>query len=734
MDTDVASALAELQQVLANARLAAREHAAAVATLHVQEATEWSSIGELVVPVLSTEVLIAAGVLIGDSRLATLVDARDKAVAASVERRNALADALLEPGELTAVAQRRTALEGMLAEVRARLQEFRARPTSVAILDAATRGQRLRSEQQQVVQQHAEALAQSSAIEAETARVVALIARHHRARRELDDVVDDTRAIGDRFLNDARQLVIDGLRHAQQPPAVPAAAPAWHRVETAIARRSVIELLYESWVRPSGSALVELEREVATVGGFETVTWPAKVRLRCNESRAGVDAFLRLCQHALHVAVDDVVHDWWSLLAPDVPRPHPEAFGNTLPSLPGMNAPVLVRAAVQIHVDSASARLAAAWASVSDADEHGAKTDVLAVLPKAPAPVSNGWLGADDDDNFLAATASEYDPFGSQKTETAVRPTTIDFVDMLRPTLAPGTRVGRCVVSDLVGKGGMGEVYRAELQGDLGFRRAVVLKRLSVEQDDADALQGFLREAEVAARIAHPNVVQIFDLQVHSNEPFIIMEYLDGLSLQKLAQRRWREGGRLDARVLTRCALDVARGLYAAHNMRRDDGTLMGLVHRDVSPDNVFLCRNGYTKLLDFGIARRADLKTMTGKSELKGKIPYMSPEQILGDPLDARSDLFSLGATLYWLLTGDRPFSGDNEITTLYAVVNKAHTPIVRRRPDAAALGDVIEQLLQKARDNRPANALEVVHALERAGPATVEETAAWLSTIEDS
>jgi hypothetical protein len=733
MDTDVARALAELHQVLATARLAAREHAAAVATLHVQEATEWARIGELVVPALTIEVLSGAGALIGDSRLATLVEARDKAVAASVERRNALADALLDPAELTAVAQRRTALEGMLGEVRARLQELRARPGAAAILDAAARGQRLRDEQQQVVQQHAEALARSAAIEAETARVVALIARHHRARRELDDVVDDTRAIGDRFLNDARQLVIDGLRSAQQPPDVPKAATTWRQIEAAVARRSVISLLYESWVRPSGSALVELEREVATISGFETVTWPAKVYLRCNESRAGFDAFLRLCQHALTAPVHDVVHDWWALLAPDVPRPHPEAFGHDLPPLPGLNTPVQVRSGVDVHVDSASARLAAAWASVSDADNRSTSTDVFAVLPKAPVPVNSGWLSADDDDPFIAGT-SEYDPFGAQKTDTSLRTPTIDVVDVLRPALVPGTRVGRSVISGLVGKGGMGEVYRAELEGDLGFRRAVVLKRLSVEQDDGNALQGFLREAEVAARIAHPNVVQIFDLQIHNNEPFIIMEYLDGLSLQKLAQRRWREGGRLDARVLTRCALDVARGLYAAHSMRRDDGTLMGLVHRDVSPDNVFLCRNGYTKLLDFGIARRDDLKTMTGKSELKGKIPYMSPEQILGDPLDARSDLFSLGATLYWLLTGERPFSGENEITTLYAVVNKAHTPIAQFRPDAAALGDVIEQLLQKARANRPANALEVVHALERAGPASVEETAAWLSMIEDT
>jgi serine/threonine-protein kinase len=660
-----------------------------------------------------------------------LLAARDQSVHASVERREALADALLEPSQLAGLAQRRAALEGMLVEVRAQLRELRTRPTSVAILEAAARGQRLRDEQQAIVRQHAEALARSATLEAETARVVALISRHHRARRELDDVVDDTRAIGDRFLQDARQLVIDSLRQTATPPPLPAAARAWFGVVGAVARRSVINLLFESWVRPTGAALVELEREAATIGGFETVTWPAKVRLRCTEARAGIEAFVPLCHHALGAPVDGVVNDWWELLAPNVPRPQAAAFSDLMLPLPGLNVPALEQAAAQIHVDSASARLAAAWASVSDGFD--AKTDVLAMLPSAPAPVNNGWLGADDDDLFLAATSAEYDPFGAHRTEAAPRPSPIDFVDVVRPTLAPGTRVGRCVVSGLVGRGGMGEVYRAQLEGDLGFRRAVVLKRLTVEQDDGDALQGFLREAEVAARIAHPNVVQIFDLQIHNNEPFIIMEYLDGLSLQKLAQRQWREGGQINARVLTRCALDVARGLFAAHSMRRDDGNLMGLVHRDVSPDNLFLCRNGFTKLLDFGIARRGDLKTMTGKSELKGKIPYMSPEQILGDPLDARSDLFSLGATLYWLLTGERPFAGDNEISTLYAVVNKAHAPIARRRPDAAALAAVIEALLQKPRDDRPASALEVVDALERAGPASIEETAGWLSTIED-
>jgi serine/threonine-protein kinase len=280
----------------------------------------------------------------------------------------------------------------------------------------------------------------------------------------------------------------------------------------------------------------------------------------------------------------------------------------------------------------------------------------------------------------------------------------------------------------------MGEVYRARLEGELGFSRQVVLKRLAVEHvEDESLLASFVREAEVAARIAHPNVVQIFDLQRHGAEPFIIMEYLEGLSLQKLASRAWRAGMGLDADVLTRCALDAARGLHAAHTMRGDDGTLVGLVHRDVSPDNLFLCTSGFTKLLDFGIARRSDLKTMTGKNELKGKIPYMSPEQILGEPLDARSDLFSLGSSLYYLLTGKRPFVGDNDVTTLYAVVNKAHRPLNEVRPDAAGLVEVVEALLQKQPDDRPASALEVVERLARAEAASAEEAAAFLRQIEE-
>ena len=759
MHVDVAEARALAQNTLAAVHIAAREQGAAMAAVAVAEAETWGQIGEALVPTLSLPVLRDAAVVVGEPRLPELLAARDAALAAADDHRDALADAVLDAADLRDITARRVNVDGRLGDVRERMRELRGRNGAAGVLDAAARGQRLRGDQPAFMQQHGELTAATSMLETEAARLATMIARHHRAHRELVNDADGRAAIGDRFLLDARRVVVDRLRapHAVRPHRADL-QDAWHRVTSALARRAVVSLLFESWVRPHGAALIDLEQEADTVSGFETVSYPPKVMLRSNEANIAVDAFRRITAHAMGLQVPVVVDDWWTLLVPGVPRPAPESFVHlALPAIAGLTAPVIARDigdAPHSNANRASDKLAAAWASLGDGNNdfnvdsgflftaelqlHPGATEVFNALPKAPLPfvqgrVSGGLASADFDDVFNEETnVTDSSDILTVNRPVGARPQAIELADLTRPTFLPGSRVGRCVVQGLIGKGGMGEVYKARLEGELGFARSVVLKRLSLNRDEPAALQAFMREAGVAARIAHPNVVQIFDLQTHGGEPFMIMELLEGLSLQKVAARAWRDGLVFDVRVLIRCALDVARGLYAAHIMRRDDGVLVGLVHRDISPDNLFLCHSGCTKLLDFGVARRGDLTTMTGKSELKGKIPYMSPEQILGEPLDGRSDLFSLGATLYWLLCGERPFVGENEMTTLYAVVNKPHLPVSDRRRDAGALGDIVELLLEKNRDDRPASASEVVQRLEAAGPATVEQAAAWLMSVE--
>ncbi len=752
MNVDVAAAQAQLQQLLLLAHTAAREHNAAMAAVAVEESAAWDLVGETLVPSLSLPTLHNVGVMIGEPRLPELLQARDAALAACDSQREVLADAVLDHAELGEITARRGQIDQRLNEVRQRMRELRARPGAAAIIDAAGRGQRLRDDQQLFMQAHHELAGKTATLETEAARLATLIARHHRSYRELNNNNDERVALGERFLLDARRVVVDRLRApgASWPTGVD---DAWQRIAAACARRAVITLLYESWVRPQGAALLELDAEASSVSGFETVSYPPKVQLRCNDAAAGIDAFRRIAAHAMALAPPVDVVDWWALLAPGVARPAPEAFAADLPALPGLTA-----AAIDVDIvlpasvaDRASEKLSAAWASLGDDDGNAFNldsgvffasglplnsqaTDIFNALPKAPSPLQarDGLSsGAFDDDLFNDPTNATDDIFTANVAGGA-RPREVEFAELTRPTFQPGSRVGRCVVQGLIGKGGMGEVYKARLEGELGFTRTVVLKRLTLDRDDPSSLQAFMREAGVAARIAHPNVVQIFDLQTHGGEPFMIMELLEGLSLHKLATRAWRDRIVVDARVLTRCALDIARGLHAAHTMRREDGGLVGLVHRDVSPDNLFLCHNGFTKLLDFGIARRGDLTTMTGKTELKGKIPYMSPEQILGEHLDGRSDLFSLGATLYWILSGERPFSGHNEMTTLYAVVHKPHVALNTLRPDAMALAGVVELLLKKDRDDRPTSAFEVIERLEAIGPASVEEAAAWIMSVE--
>jgi serine/threonine-protein kinase len=780
---DVAAAREQLQHTLQGAITAARQHATVFAAIGLEEAAAWDALAERLIPRLERGILHEVGAVIGEPGLVDMVAARDAAVASAQTRQQELLDAVLDAADFDAITARCDAVDARLGDMRTTLKELRARPGLLALVAAAEKGQRLKEEQARAVRLHDELHGVVAGLEAEASRLSAITARHHRAKRDLTNATEDVRAIDDRFLADARAVVVAGLSRggssSNDPQRTWSSGLALQGVDdvlkaaqAAAARQTVLTVLYESWVRPHGQTLMLLEQEAAAnrVSGFETISWPPKIQLACREANAAVDAYRRAAQH-IGAFQERTANDWWSALAPDVPRPADEVFiGLGLkplppPSLAAVPAPVRLAGA-------ASDKLAAAWAQVqgaasataNDGADDGAyiggdlgigETEVLDMLPRAPAVAvaTNASIGlssaefeaifedvrdSHDVDVFtnalsIGSAMTGPDPFQHRPSEVLQRPH-LQLSHAARPSFLPGSRVGHCVVQGLIGKGGMGEVYRARLEGEYGFARSVVLKRLNLDRvDDDSLLKAFVREAEVAARIAHPNVVQIFDLQSHGGEPYIIMEYLEGLSLQKLATRAWKAGLGLDADVLIRCALDAARGLHAAHTMRGDDGELVGLVHRDVSPDNLFLCSNGFTKLLDFGIARRSDLTAMTGKNELKGKIPYMSPEQILGDDLDARSDLFSLGSTLYFLLTGERPFAGDNEVTTLYAVVNKPHRPLRDIRPDAMALCDVAESLMQKARDDRPSSALEVIAALEAAGAASAEEAAGFLHQVEE-
>jgi serine/threonine-protein kinase len=298
--------------------------------------------------------------------------------------------------------------------------------------------------------------------------------------------------------------------------------------------------------------------------------------------------------------------------------------------------------------------------------------------------------------------------------------------------VAKGRRVGRHLVEGLIGKGGMAEVYLACQEGHAGFRKRVVLKRMNDDlRGHKDLAAMFSREAQIAGLLSHPNLVQVFDYHAADDEVFIVMEYLEGLSLNRLANRLREAGEALEEAVVLRLVADAARGLHAVHTLTDDDGRAIGIVHRDISPDNLFLTTSGLTKVLDFGIAKRDDLTTLTGKNELKGEIPYMAPEHFHSEPLDGRADLFSLGATLYWLLSGQRPFTGHDEVATLHAVLTKEPAPLSEGANVRAGVWELVSAFLAKRRDDRPATAREVAARCLELGAASHDDAAECLLRV---
>jgi len=277
--------------------------------------------------------------------------------------------------------------------------------------------------------------------------------------------------------------------------------------------------------------------------------------------------------------------------------------------------------------------------------------------------------------------------------------------------------LGRYRVVEEIGIGGMATVHLARMDGPGGFQKWVAIKRIhpNLVEDD-QFVDMFLDEARIAAGINHANVAQVFDLGKDEGTYWIAMEYLHGEPLREIMRRCEERNQLISVDVASRICADAAEGLHAAHELRGKNGQLLGLVHRDVTPHNLFVTYEGYTKVVDFGIAKVADRLSETRAGTLKGKFAYMSPEQVRGqDDVDRTTDVFALGVVLWELTTGHRLFRMDTDLDTLekvQACVVPPPSTIIPGYP--IELESVVMKALAKKKPERYQTARELSRALQ--------------------
>jgi Tol biopolymer transport system component len=288
--------------------------------------------------------------------------------------------------------------------------------------------------------------------------------------------------------------------------------------------------------------------------------------------------------------------------------------------------------------------------------------------------------------------------------------------DSCRPQMpvANGTRLGRYEVRSLVGAGGMGEVYRAH---DPKLNREVAVKVLPVSlAQDVERLRRFEQEAQAAGALNHPNILAIYDVEVGDGTPYVVSELLEGETLRD----RLSAGAPLPTRKAIDYALQVARGLAAAHER--------GIIHRDLKPENIFITDDGHVKILDFGLAKLVEQthageaqtdvptrKVQTDSGRVMGTIGYMSPEQLRGQHVDARSDIFSFGAVLYEMLSGKRAFKGDSVADTISAILREDPPDLsITNKSISPAIERIVRHCLEKNPAHRFQSASDLAFDLE--------------------
>src|SRR6478752_2154057 len=305
--------------------------------------------------------------------------------------------------------------------------------------------------------------------------------------------------------------------------------------------------------------------------------------------------------------------------------------------------------------------------------------------------------------------------------------------------LTAGQVLGRYELLLPIAKGGMASVWAARLRGSRGFQKMVAIKTmLPGLVDDLHFERMFLDEASLASQVRHPHVIEILDLGEVDRILYLVMEWVDGEPLNIIMKYAATRGG-IPLAIAVSITAQACRGLHAAHELRDEHGTLVGLVHRDVSPQNVLLTYDGVVKVVDFGVAKatgRAANDTEAG--QLKGKIAYMSPEQLRGERIDRRTDVFAMGILLYMMTTGTHPFRGDDQSQTIRRISDdEPVTPpsaIVPGYP--AGLEAVVLQALAKDASKRYPTANDMLIGLTRALPASMrpstdEEVAEFLRAL---
>ncbi len=281
-------------------------------------------------------------------------------------------------------------------------------------------------------------------------------------------------------------------------------------------------------------------------------------------------------------------------------------------------------------------------------------------------------------------------------------------------------KIGRYTLFDRIGRGGMADIFLARAETDLGVTRLAVVKQVLPHLADSREFSDLLiTEAKLAARLDHANIVQVHDLGRADGYLYIAMQYVEGFDLNELLRRCTRTKTALPVQYALLVVVEALRALDYAHRKTADDGTPLGIVHRDVSPSNVLISFEGEVKLCDFGIAHANDVVSTEVHSEdiIKGKAGYMSPEQAHGAPLDSRADVFAIGIVLWELLAGCRLYKTGPNLPPLLEQARAARIPELPARglPEEARLHAIVRRALAPNRDDRYPTAQSLLFDLEK-------------------